>query len=60
MTIIDEDPRIRLRQPKLNLDAGPAHLGPPLQRRSGHFKFKDKILTPDFAARNTADADSAT
>ena len=60
MTIIDEDPRIRLRRPLLNPDAAPAHIGPPLQRRAGHFKIKDKVTTPDFAVRNTSTDSNST
>ena len=46
-TIVDDDPRIRKRQPSMRFCSAkePSFEGPPLRRRAGRFKFKDKLTT---------------
>ena len=45
-TIIDNDPRIRKRRPTVTDNNKLPFEGPPLQKKAGHFKFKDKYETP--------------
>ena len=42
--IIDDEPRIRRKRPTIRSNAVPSYEGPPLQRKSGRFTFKDRIF----------------
>lgn len=48
MTIIDDDPRIRARQPSMRKSQSQeaSYEGPPLRRCAGRFRFKDRMVTP--------------